>query len=210
MSNTASSGSGLSTRQKLLLSAGVVAGAAAIMGTGTYALFTGTTNTQSTLSSGTVVLLDVSANAANNRLSVGAANLAAGDSVQRAVNIKNTGTIDMAAVTLTTSAPVTSSLLDTDTSNGLQMVISQCSVPWTESGGPAYTYTCGGSTTSVVASRPVVGSNLALSGLTLTPNTSNYLRVTLTLPSAAPDTLQNQSSVINFAFTGTQRTSTSQ
>jgi hypothetical protein len=210
MSHTAPAGTSLSTRQKLLLSAGVLVGAAALMGTGTYALFTGTTNTQSTLSSGTVVLLDVNPSAANNRLSVGATNLAAGDTVQRAVNIKNTGTIDMAGVTLTTTAPVTSSLLDTDTTNGLQMGISQCSVPWTEAGGPAYTYTCSGTTTPVVTSRPVIGTNLALSGLTVTPNTSNYLRVTLTLPSTAPDTLQNQSSVINFGFTGTQRTAAAQ
>jgi hypothetical protein len=199
----------LSTRQRLLLSGGVVLAAAAVLGTGTYALFTGTTNAQTALSSGTVVLLDVSASATNNRLSVGASGLAAGDSVQRTVNVKNTGTIDMSAVTLSTSA-TTSSLLDTDATNGLQMVISQCSVPWTEAGGPAYTYSCTGSTTSTLASRPLIGSNLSLSGLTVTPGTNNYLRVTLTLPSSAPDTLQNQSSVITFAFTGTQRTATSQ
>ena len=38
---------------------------------------------------------------------------------------------------------------------------------------------------------------------------TDHLRVTLTLPSGAPNTLQNQSSTITYAFTGTQRTATS-
>ena len=33
--------------------------------------------------------------------------------------------------------------------------------------------------------------------------------MTLTLPSAAGNTLQNQSSTLSYAFTGTQRTATS-
>jgi hypothetical protein len=109
----------------------------------------------------------------------------------------------LSGVSLTTTA-TTSSLLDTDAVNGLQMVIDKCSVAWTESAAP-YTYTCSGTTSSVVASRAVVGSAVALGNLTLTSNTDNYLRVTLTLPSAAGNTLQNQSSVINYAFTATQR-----
>ncbi|HZR12098.1 MAG TPA: hypothetical protein VFC33_02495, partial [Acidimicrobiia bacterium] len=84
------------------------------------------------------------------------------------------------------------------------MVIDRCSVAWTESATP-YTYTCSGTTSSVVASRAVIGAGIALSNLTLTANTDNYLRVTLTLPSTAGNTFQNQSSVINYAFTATQR-----
>ena len=41
------------------------------------------------------------------------------------------------------------------------------------------------------------------------PGATDHLRVTLTLPSGAPNTLQNQSSTITYAFTGTQRTATS-
>ena len=85
------------------------------------------------------------------------------------------------------------------------MVLDKCSVAWTETGGPPYTYTCGGTTTSVLASAPVIGTNLTLSNLALTAGTDNFVRVTLTLPTVAPNTLQGQSSVIQYAFTATQR-----
>jgi hypothetical protein len=99
-------------------------------------------------------------------------------------------------------------LLDTDATNGLQMVIDKCSQAWTEA-GPPYTYTCGGTTSAVVASRAVIGSNLALSNLgATTAGATDHLRVTLTLPSGAPNTLQNQSSTVSYAFTGTQRAAT--
>jgi hypothetical protein len=88
------------------------------------------------------------------------------------------------------------------------MVIDKCSQAWTEA-GPPYTYTCGGTTSSVLASRAVIGSNLALSNLGSTSaGATDHLRVTLTLPSGAGNTLQNQSSTITYAFTGTQRTAT--
>src|SRR5205814_1242190 len=75
--------------------------------------------------------------------------------------------------------------------------------------GTYATYTCGGSTSSVLASRAVIGSNLALSNLSsTTAGSTDHLRVTLTLPSGAGNTLQNQSSTISYAFTGTQRAAT--
>ena len=135
---------------------------------------------------------------------MGAGGLAAGDTVQRAVDVKNTGTITILAPTLTTSATV-SSLLDTDPVNGLQMTINKCSVAWTEASAPAYTYTCSGTQTAVLASVALIGSNLALGNITRTSNTDNFLVVTLTLPSGAGNTEQNQSSTILFTFTATQR-----
>src|SRR5207302_1773333 len=74
------------------------------------------------------------------------------------------GTISFGSATLTTNA-TGSSLLDTDATNGLQLAIDKCSQAWTES-GPPYTYTCGGSTSSVLASRALIGSSIALSNLT--------------------------------------------
>jgi hypothetical protein len=185
--------------KKVVLSVALLVVAATVVGVGAFALFT---DTQS-IGSGTVTLVPVNVNQANNRLSVGASNIAAGDTIQRAVDVKDSGSIALSGVSLTTTA-TTSSLLDTDATNGLQMVIDRCSVAWTESATP-YTYTCSGTTSSVVASRAVIGAGIALSNLTLTANTDNYLRVTLTLPSTAGNTFQNQSSVINYAFTATQR-----
>jgi hypothetical protein len=145
-----------------------------------------------------------------NRLTVNATGVAPGDTMQRAFQLSNSGSLTLASVTLTTTA-TTSSLLDTDATNGVQMVIDKCSVAWTES-GPPYTYTCGGTTSSVLASRGVIGSALSLSNITdlNTPSTTDYLRLTLTLPSAAGNTFQGLTSTIQYAFTGTQRTSTNQ
>src|SRR6476660_534124 len=161
--------------------------------------------------SGTVTIALCATGASTNRLTVGASNIAAGDTIQRSVDLINQGTINLASVSLTPSA-TTSSLLNTDTTNGLQMAIDKCSVAWTEGGSaPAYTYTCSGSTSTVLASTPVVGSNLALSNLSaLTAGSTDHMRVTLTLPSGAGNALQNQSSVIQYAFTGTQRAATNQ
>ena len=194
---------------KVALSAALVMISAALVGVGTFATFTDTAAVSVAHTSGTLTLAPINASGANNRLSIGATDIAAGDTIDRAVNVKNTGTLNLASVVLTSTATV-SSLLDTDATNGLQMVIDKCSVAWTEGGtAPAYTYTCGGSTTSVLTTRAVIGTNLSLSNITTTAGADNFLRVRLTLPSSAPNTLQGQSSTISYAFTATQRAATS-
>lgn len=103
--------------------------------------------------------------------------------MQRAVKMTNTSTAATASIPLTTTASP-SSLLETDATNGLQMAIDRCSVAWTESGtAPAYTYTytCGGTTTSVLASRTIIGSGMSLSNVGLNPGSTDYLRMTLTV-----------------------------
>ena len=196
-------------RRKLLVSLAIVAAAASIAGLGTFATFTSSTSASQSVSSGTVTIALGATGAATNRLTVGASNIAPGDTIQRSVDLINSGSIDLSGITLTTNA-TTSSLLDTDATNGLQMVIDRCSNAWTEGGNaPAYTYTCSGATSSVLASRAVVGSNLTLSSLAaLTNGVTDHLRVTLSFPSAAPNSFQNQSSTIQYTFTGTQRAGT--
>jgi len=196
------------TTHKLLATVAVLGAAASIAGLGTYATWTSTTSENHTISSGTVTIALGATGAATNRLNVGASGLAPGDTIQRSVDLTNSGSIDLAGVTLTTTASPTS-LLDSDATNGLQMVVDKCSVAWTEA-GPPFSYTCGGTTTPVLASRAVIGSNLSLSPLSATTaGGTDHLRVTLALPSGAPNTLQNQSSTITYAFTGTQRAAAS-
>jgi len=147
--------------------------------------------------------------ASTNRLNVNATGVASGDTMQRSFDLINQGSLDLASITLTTTA-TTSSQLDTDATNGLQMAIDRCSTAWTESGSsPAFTYSCSGSTSTVLAQRAVIGSNLALSNLgSLTAGATDHLRLTLTLPSSADNSFENLTSTIQYSFTGTQRAAT--
>jgi spore coat-associated protein N len=193
-----------STVHKLIASLAVLGAAAAIAGVGTYATFTSSTSATHTIATGTLSLTS----GPTNRLGAGASLVAAGDSMQRAIDLNYAGSISFGSATLSTNA-TTSSALDTDTTDGLHFAIDKCSVAWTES-GPPYTYTCSGTTSSVLASSPVIGSNLALSNLTLTAGSTDHLRVTVTLPGTAGNSLQNLSSTIAYTFTGVQRAGTSQ
>ena len=133
---------------KLIASVAVLGAAAAIAGLGTYATFTSSTSASHTIATGTLSLTS----GPTNRLGTGASLVAAGDSMQRAIDLNYAGSISFGSATLTTSASP-SSALDTDATDGLHVAIDKCSVAWTES-GPPYTYTCGGSTSTVLASSP--------------------------------------------------------
>jgi predicted ribosomally synthesized peptide with SipW-like signal peptide len=192
-----------SNTRKLFLSVAALGAAASIAGLGTFATFTSSTSASHTIASGTLSLT-----APSSRLATGATTIAAGDTMQRMIDLSYSGSISFGSATLTTSA-TSSSGLDTDATDGLHIAIDECSQAWTES-GPPYTYTCGGSTSTVLASRALIGSGIALSNLTLTAGSTDHLRVTVTLPSSAGNTLQNQSSTINYTFTGVQRAGTNQ
>jgi len=194
--------------KRLIASATILAAAASIASFGTYATFTSSSAASNALDTGSVSIA-LGAVGPANRLTLGASGLLPGDTMQRVIDLQNTGipgSDDLAAVSLTTSASL-SSLLDTDATDGLQMAIDRCSVPWTESGtSPAFTYSCSGTTSSVLASQAVIGLNLPLSNLSsLAAGITDHLRVTLTLPSSAPNTMQGLSSTLDYTFVGIQR-----
>lgn len=194
-------------RRTALMPLAAFALGALVAGTGALATWTASTSGSHTLATGTVSIALGATGASTNRLTVNATGLVPGDTVQRSFNLINTGSQDLNSVVLTTSASP-SSLLDTDTTNGLQMVIDRCSVAWTESGSsPAFTYTCGGSSSTVVSSRPVIQSALTMSNLSgaLTGGGTDHLRLTLTFPSSAGATFQGISSTLTYSFLGTQR-----
>lgn len=211
---------GKSKTKKLLLSLAAVGVAASIAGLGTYATFTDTASTTSdpTISTGTVDINLGAEGTADNRLSVGASGLVPGDSLQRRAKLTNAGNQNLASVVLTTSASA-SSLLTTDATNGLQMKIEKCTgtIGWTESIGAPYTYTCDaavpadnlGVRSTVLASRAIIGADLALTGMSsLTAAGSDDMVVTVTLPSTADNTFQGLSSTIDYTFSATQRAAT--
>ena len=199
-------------RSKVLVSAALLGTAAAAAGLGTFGSFTSSTSASASVSSGTVSIALGATGTAANRFSVAATGLVPGDTVQRAVTLSNAaGNQALSSIVLTTTATTTSKL-DSDPTLGLQLKIDSCSTAWTETGtAPAYVYSCSGTTKSVLASRALIGSSVALSNLSaLAPNTVDNLVATMSFPAGADNTFQNQSSVISFTFTGTQRAATNQ
>jgi predicted ribosomally synthesized peptide with SipW-like signal peptide len=206
--------------KRVLLSVAALGLAASIAGLGTYATFTSSTSADQTVSSGTVAITLGTAGTADNRLTIGATGLAPGDSLQRRVELTNaTGNENLASIVLTTNA-TTSSVLDTDATNGLKMKIEKCAglLGWRESLTTPYTYTCDqlaaadnlGSRTSVLAQRAIIGTDLALSSMSaLTANNIDDMVVTVDLPSGAGNGFQTKTSVVQYTFTGTQRAATS-
>jgi spore coat-associated protein N len=196
-------------RSKVLMPLGTFGLGALLAGTGALATWTASTSASNTVAAGTVQVALGNTGASTNRLTVNASGLVPGDTVQRSFNLSNTGSQDLASVALTTTASP-SSLLDTDTTNGLQMVIDRCSVAWTESGSsPAFSYSCSGSTTTIISTRPVIQSALTMSGLNaLTAGATDYLRLTLTFPSSAGTSFQGLTSTLTYSFLGTQRAGT--
>lgn len=199
------------TSRKVLLSLAALGAAASMAGLGTFATFTSTTSASQTIASGTVTIALGASGASTNRLTVNASGLVPGDTVQRSFDLSNTGDENLASIGLTTTASP-SSLLDTDATSGLQMVIDKCSVAWVEVGtSPAFTYTCAGTTTTVIASRAVIGSSLSMAGLAaLTNGGTDHLRLTMTLPSTTGNTFQGLTSTVSYNFIGTQRAATNQ
>ena len=123
----------LSLGAKVATSFAVVGVASAVAGLGTFATFTSSTSASTSVATGTVVIALGATDTSTNQLNINATTVAAGDTMQRSVTLSNTGTIDLSGVTLTTTASP-SSLLDTDVTDGLQMLIEKCSVAWTEAG----------------------------------------------------------------------------
>lgn len=211
--------------KKILLSLAALGAAASIAGLGTFATFTSTTSASQDVTAGKVEIA-LGAVGAANRLSVVATNVVPGDTINRAVDLISSSTDPMSTVKLTTTATV-SSVLDTDTTDGLQMYIRKCSLPagWTEAGTtPAFTYTCpSGTITDVLGTSgspmdiiTTTGGGETLANLTATTTAgpvTDHLLITVTLPSTnitanvpSPGTLPT--STIQYSFTGTQRAGT--
>lgn len=193
------------TTGKILASVALVGTAAAVAGMGTFGSFSSSTTASQAVTAGTIKIALGTTPA--DTLTVPVTGLLPGDTVEKLVTLNNTGNSDLGTVSLTTADTATPvSALTTDTSNGLQLLIENCSVAWS---GTAAPYTCSGSKTTVLASTPIVGANRVLANLTsLTNGKTDNLKVSTTLPKAAPDSFQGATSTISFNFAATQRTET--
>jgi predicted ribosomally synthesized peptide with SipW-like signal peptide len=194
-----------STARKVVGSLGVIGAAAAVAGMGTFGSFTdSSTPVATTIQSGT---LNIDVTQQGFAVPVTTAGFVPGDSLTRAVNLVNSGNVALGSVTLNTTAAA-SSVLTTDATNGLQLAVKSCSVPWTQAGtATAASYSCTG-TERVLGSGPVI-SNLTLSNpASLAAGATDYLTFAVSLPTTAGNTFQGQSAALSLVFTGTQRTGT--
>lgn len=179
---------------------------------GSSATFTDSTTANPTVHSG-LVDFNISVPGSNNRLTVAATHMLPGDTAQRRIKLTNVGNLPMAWVRLTTTA-TTSSILDTDATNGLQMKIDRClgALGWRSSSAP-YTYTCdqtiagdnAGTRSAVVAHRPIIGAALDLNAMNiLATGGVDDLVVTINFPSWNGNSWANKTSRILYTFDGVQ------
>lgn len=196
-----------STSSKVLASAALLAAAAGVAGMGTYGGFTASTSASAAVDAATVTLTGADA----GTLSIQAAKVIPGDTMERTLKLINGGTLDLTAITLTTTA-ASSNLLTTDATNGLQLQIDSCPVAWTGTGTGPYTCASAGTPaqgTPVLAKKAMVGQNVALPALTSTSvGKTDFLRITTSLPASANDDFQGLNNSVTFAFNGAVRGNT--
>ncbi|WP_134741503.1 TasA family protein [Nocardioides sp. 503] len=195
---------------KILASVVLVAGAASVAGLGTFGAFTSTTSASEAVGTGKVVL--GLTQHASLGTTVAATNLVPGDTVQRAVVLTRSNDTEAFGSVKLTTAGGTANKLTTDQTDGLKLAVDQCTTGWTKATGSNDLTCVGGTVTNLIASRPVVGTNLDLAAATTALNSNAAaanLRVTLTLPEAADNTFQGLSNTVAFTFDATQRAATS-
>jgi hypothetical protein len=191
--------------RKVVGSLGVLGAAAAVAGLGTFGTFTdSSTPIASTIASGT---LSIDVTQQGFTVPATTSNFVPGDSLTRAVNLVNDGSSALGSVSLT-STVATPSVLTTDLSNGLQLAVKSCSVPWVQGGtASAATYTCSG-TERLMGSGPVVTTLTLSNAASLVAGATDYLTFAVSLPTSADNTFQGKSAALSLTFTGTQRTGT--
>jgi predicted ribosomally synthesized peptide with SipW-like signal peptide len=189
--------------RKIVGSIAVIGAAAAVAGMGTFGSFTdSTTPVATTIQSGT---LSIDVSQQGYAVPVTTTGFVPGDSLTRAVNLVNDGNAALGSVSLASQATA-SSILTTDTTNGLQLAVKKCSVAWTQGGtAQAPTYTCSG-TETVLGTGPVVTTMSLPSAASLNVGGTDYLTFSISLPASADNTFQAKSASLSLVFTGTQRT----
>jgi hypothetical protein len=185
------------TGLKIAGSIAIAATAAAVAGLGTFGSFTSSTAPTPVAVQDGTVSIDLTAGDGSASVPLSFA-VTPGASATKNVNLVNDGDAALASVRLATVA-TTSSILDTDQTNGLQMTVASCSVAWASDGS------CAGGQRTVLAAGPAVRTADLANPFGLAAGATDHLAVTLALPAAAGDAFKAQSSSLSLTFTATQR-----
>ena len=191
----------ISKTRKIALSIAAASFAATLVGVGAYAEWSTSVSKSQTVTAGS---LDLAASG-TDQLAVAATGVVPGDTIQRQLDLVNSGTIDLGSVTLGSTGGATPPAIFTDTTNGLQLSLSGCSQAWSGASAP---YSCGGTVTPVYSGPASISpaSDETADLTSATAGGTDYLLFELSLPTTAPNSMQGQSVTINYTFTGVQRT----
>jgi hypothetical protein len=171
--------------------------AAAVAGLGTYSTFTDSTSPVDTGVATGVLSLSLQSGGSAATVPFQGGAMMAGDSVDQILDLVNDGTTGFGAVTLKMSA-TSSSILDTDPTNGLQLKVRKCSTAWSGS-------TCSGGA-STLYSGPMVVTQALTGAASLNPGGVDHLLLTASLPATANGAAyQGKASTLSLVFDGVQR-----
>ena len=189
------------TGLKIVGAISAVGAAVAVAGLGTFGQFTDSTSPVNTKVDTGVLSVDVSS-PAGAAVPFSGGMMLAGDSRSALVDLVNDGTTPLSAVTLKATA-TSSSILDQDTVNGLQLTVESCSVAWNTAGAAP---TCPG-TVKAYFTQPILVNDYPLTGTpVMAAGATDHLKLTAALPSSASgNAFEGATSNLNFVFTGSQR-----
>jgi hypothetical protein len=191
------------TAARIVGTVGVLGAAAAVAGLSTFGNFTYTSGPIDTQVQGGVLSIDVAQAGDGLTMPFGGGLFLAGDSRGYRVDLVNDGDTALSSVSLTSRA-TSSSVLDTDSTHGLQLDVTSCSTAWTVTNG---VYSCAGTQKSVYSGPIVVAGQAMTSAASTTPGQVDHLLMTASLPqSASGDMFEGASSSLEFFFSGVQRT----
>src|SRR5206468_5465631 len=128
---------------RLTITAGAALIALGVISFNAWATFTASQSTTNTIATGTMSIVLANGPTA---FSSSVSNMVPGDHAERFVDVHTAGTLTMSSLKLASDATCggcASSALDTDATNGLQLVVDNCSQAWTLHANA--TATCGGS-----------------------------------------------------------------
>jgi hypothetical protein len=186
---------------KIVGAISAVGAAVAVAGMGTFGTFTDSTSPVNTRVDSGVLSIDVSQpGGASVPFSGGM--MLAGDSRSALIDLVNDGTTPLSGVTLRSWA-TSSSVLDQDAVNGLQLTVESCSVAWTTG---AAAPTCAGTVRSYFTQPNIVANAPLTPSAALAAGATDHLKLTAALPSSASgNAFEGATSNLNFVFTGAQR-----
>jgi hypothetical protein len=188
------------TAAKVVASLGVVGATVAIAGLGTFGSFTdSTTPVESNVETGTISI-NLSPAAMYASVPVTTGGFLPGDRSSTPFDLVNDGDVAWDSVTFTSWA-TTSSVLDSDPVNGLQLTVRSCSTAWTVVGSG---YSCGGAVRDFY-SGPIIMDQALAGAASLEPGQVDHLLATIDFPSTAGDAHKNKVSQLAFGFTAVQR-----